>query len=316
MLSQVAYQKGFSFNTYEPAISQHRVHTKLVNHQSAFPHINELYFKNSQYLSCDTFHKNIVPVLQTVSNSYSSELASDALQWAKKTFSNADANTQLISAVIRIIRGPEIRKGPLDAMPFNLIFGQLADRLWKCDTLYLTIPVFPCKMRSPIKSRGNLPCLAEVSTLLRFHEICRAITILLNEFNLTSCRKCEFIVYCDGLLFLDTLHGRTETDAITYRKMLEKWCNVLGIYEFVTIKEYNDLYTTVENNKVDYYFSTIEKHYQIISNRLENLLNTSDISESFHQAKKTIPQKKKISLAVVDFFQFLNQCFFQDSMRR
>lgn len=123
----------------------------------------------------------------------------------------------------------------------RLVRDRIDARLKQGRTIEMVIPALPFKITSPLKTRGEMPDLAEVGFLLSLYEIALAIESVPQR-DAPPARKlsARFVVVSDGLRFASLANVPVETVA-RYRDALGEWISRLGLTEHVVVEDYREL---------------------------------------------------------------------------
>jgi len=122
-----------------------------------------------------------------------------------------------------------------------LVRDRIASQLERERMVRMAIPALPFKIKSPLKSRGDLPDLAEVSFLLSLFEIALAVETAAEQVAPDGgSLAAKFIVVSDGARFASLANVSTATIA-RYHDALEAWIARLGLGRHILVEDYREL---------------------------------------------------------------------------
>lgn len=122
-----------------------------------------------------------------------------------------------------------------------LLRNRFAAQLQGNRRIQMAIPALPFKIRSPLKSRGDLPDLAEVGFILSLFEIALAVEIAAGIVAPSRERPvARFVVVSDGSRFASLANMPVETIA-AYRRSIQGWIGRLGLERYVILDDYRGL---------------------------------------------------------------------------
>jgi len=202
----------------------------------------------------------------------------------------------LAEMITEVMFDQQFFKGYKSNVSRFLLRNQISNLIKEEKPIKMVIPALPFKSSCPLKSRGNLPELAEVNFLLALVEIAKTIDLVYKESmpKLTT-PMAMFTVICDGSRFSEILHESAEVIR-EYQNCLQDWIARLGISNFIEIVDYHmaissNLKTDLLREK-----NTIREHayleYQAI---VAPLLNHNDMLETLKKTMKLDPDPEQYS---------------------
>lgn len=123
----------------------------------------------------------------------------------------------------------------------SVIRDRIQAQLERDRTLEMALPALPFKIKSPLKTRGDLADLAEVGFILSLFEIALAVEVASGRAAPHAGKlKVRFVVVSDGARFASLANVPMETIA-RYHQSLETWISRLGLSHYVVIEDYREL---------------------------------------------------------------------------
>jgi hypothetical protein len=132
----------------------------------------------------------------------------------------------------------QFRRGPRETYSRQVLRDKVARRIATGSPLEMVIPALPYKLSCPLKTRGQLPDLAEANFILGLYEIVAAIEVLYREARPDlEGPLAIFTVICDGSRF-NSLVNEPEAVVKAYRRALGLWIERLGLKGYIELLDY------------------------------------------------------------------------------
>ena len=227
----------------EAVISAHFMHADNMN--TDFNLYTQEEFKNKKIeITQDDFLNIIVPAVQ---NSVQSVIEKRTPQIAQNTRRNHDdygiddANkVTAVEIITEALLDYWFRKGPLENSNKLFIRDKVATHLANDEKIQLVVPLLPNKVDTPLKTRGAIPCMAEIGLLSRLAEVTGVINKVLSEYMPESNSQAEFLILADGHRFQDALNvGEDKVQA--YQESIKWWIQELGYSDSIKFADYEQV---------------------------------------------------------------------------
>jgi hypothetical protein len=132
----------------------------------------------------------------------------------------------------------QFRRGPRETYSRQVLRDKVAQRIAAGSPIEMVIPALPYKISCPLKTRGQLPDLAEANFILGLYEIVAAIETLYREARPDlGGSLARFTVICDGSRF-NALVNEPEAVVEDYRRALGRWIAQLGLEGYIELLDY------------------------------------------------------------------------------
>jgi len=237
------YQSGLD-RIQEPVVSSHFMH-RFCNDFSMDNYDCDEFRTRSQYISIEAVSDILIPTLLNASRAFCREHLAEIKARARENFADYglsspdDVGTANFIAEVMFDRN--YSKESARYYSRRLLASELAPRIRAGMPIRMVIPALPFKISSPLKSRGQLPDLAEVNFLLLLYEIVLTVELLYREARPDILgRLAGFAVVSDGSRF-SALVGERESVVRNYRRQLLCWIERLGIADSIRIYDYRAL---------------------------------------------------------------------------
>jgi len=189
--------------------------------------------------------KNLIPIILSASNVFWRSRAALVLDRAKANYRKYGLRDPgeigIAQSITEVMFDRQYLRGSKESCSRQLLCNRVKERIDTGSPIEMVIPALPYKISSPLKNRGRLPDLAEVSFILRLYEIAATIELIYREArpDLPG-RLAGFTVISDGSRFN---HLVDEPDNIieNYRAHLGLWVERLGLQRYVSLLDYRSL---------------------------------------------------------------------------
>ena len=155
-------------------------------------------------------------------------------------------------------------------------------------TINLAANMLPCKLPSPLKSRGEIPDFSEISILCRLGEITGVVNALTAEAGRSDI-KAVFNIAHDGTFFMDSLFY-PEKIPTAYRQNIAWWIDTLGFSDRIASRQYTDLLDdpSVFEMKARFVQSRQEAR-EILDRSLDSIFDPKDMQTTLERAIQRDP---------------------------
>lgn len=150
-------------------------------------------------------------------------------------------NLGLAELITEVMFDRQFRRGPRQTCSRLALCGKVARQIATGSPIEMVIPALPYKLSCPLKTRGQLPDLAEVNFILGLYEIVAAIEVLYGEARPDlQGPMAKFTVISDGSRFNRLVN---EPDAVVeaYRGELARWVRRLQLDGYIELLDYQTL---------------------------------------------------------------------------
>lgn len=236
------YKSGLSKEN-EAVVSAHFMH-KINQDFSLKLYSPELFSNRALTVSLNLITTALIPSLIASSEQFVVQRASAAKIRARHNYKKYGLNTEnevgLAEIITEVMFDRQYLKGPKENCSRLILARKINELVQKRKPINLVLPALPYKSSSPLKSRGMMPDLAEVSFLLGLAELVKTIDIIYREEFITADKgMVKFIVISDGSRFNVFLNESSEI-IVAYQNKLRWWINQLNISHFVEIFDYQE----------------------------------------------------------------------------
>ena len=276
----------------EAVISAHFMHADNMN--TDFNLYTQEEFNNKKIeITQDDFLNTIVPAVQ---NSVQSVIEKRTPQIAQNTrrhhddYGIHDANkVTAVEIITEALLDYWFRKGPLENSNKLFIRDKIAKHIANDEKIQLVVPLLPNKVDTPLKTRGAIPCMAEISLLSRLAEVTGVINKVLSEYMPESNSRAEFLILADGHRFQDALNvGEEKVQA--YQDSIQWWIQALGYDESIKFTDYEQvvsLHLGAEGNAQRH--ELMADAYALYEDTMSPLLDSQDMLKSLQDAVDNDP---------------------------
>jgi hypothetical protein len=146
-----------------------------------------------------------------------------------------------VHCITEVMFDRQYQRGPRETCSRTLLCTKVAEHFRAGRPIEMVIPALPFKFSSPLRTRGQLPDLAEVNFLLELYEIAATIERIYRAGrpDLPG-RLAGFTVVSDGSRF-NRIVRQPDSDVDLYRASLELWVRRLGLESYITLVDYRSL---------------------------------------------------------------------------
>jgi hypothetical protein len=239
----VVYRPGLD-RLQEAVISSHFMHELCCDHRLTL-YDDELFSAKAVTIATSTLTEQLIPVLLRASEAFARNraLAAKRRAVANRTRYGVDdpRNVGLAEFITEVMFDRQFRRSPRETCSRQVLRGKVAQRIADGAPIEMVIPALPYKFSCPLKTRGQLPDLAEANFLLGLYEIAAAIEALYREarHDLTG-SMARFTVISDGSRF-NRLVNEPDSIVETYRQNLTRWISWLHLDAYVELLDYHAL---------------------------------------------------------------------------
>jgi hypothetical protein len=242
-ISKFDYKVGLS-KLNEAVISSHFMDA-IARDPALQPYDEDGLDRRALTITRSAIDHRLIPTLIEAARAFAGERASVAIDRARRHFQAygvADASgigEAEVLAEVMFDRQFSRRSGATCSR--RAVRDRIRDRLATDRSLELVIPALPFKIMSPLKTRGEMPDLAEVGFFLSLCEIALALEAVPARIDPPAKKvSARFVVVSDGLRFASLVNVPVETIA-RYRRALEAWISRLGLADHIVVEDYRAL---------------------------------------------------------------------------
>jgi hypothetical protein len=237
------YQAGLN-RIEEAVISSHFMHELCRDSRLALYNEDE-FSARAMTISERTLSDRLLPSLVSASEAFARSRASAAKRRAVKHCASygLDDPRKVGPAefITEVMFDRQFRRGPRETCSRQAIRDKVAVRIATGFPIAMVIPALPYKISCPLKTRGQLPDLAEANFLLGLYEIVTAVGTLYREIRPDLERPlATFTVISDGSRF-NTLVNEPEAVVEDYRRALADWIGRLGLHRYIELLDYRTI---------------------------------------------------------------------------
>jgi pyoverdine/dityrosine biosynthesis protein len=241
--SGLAYRTGLD-RFQEAVISSHFMHVLSKDSRLAL-YDDEQFAARSVTLPPGALSGRLLPAMLGASEAYARERASAAKRravgnWERYGLSDP-CRVGPAEFITEVMFDRHFRSGPRETCSRWDLCRQVARRIAADAPIEMMIPALPYKFSCPLKTRGQLPDLAEVNFLLVLYEIVAAIEALYREARPNQPQPlARFTVISDGSRF-NQLTNEPEVVLEAYQRDLARWIEKLGLDRHIELLDYRRL---------------------------------------------------------------------------
>jgi hypothetical protein len=143
--------------------------------------------------------------------------------------------------ITEVIFDRQFRRGPRETCSRQAVRCKVAERIAAGAPIDMVIPALPYKFSCPLKTRGQLPDLAEANFMLGLYEIAAGVEVLYREaYPGRTTPMARFMVVSDGSRFNRLVN---EPDAVidAYQQDLTQWIARLHLTGYIEVIDYHVL---------------------------------------------------------------------------
>lgn len=237
------YQVGLD-RIHEQVISSHFMH-QLCKDSRLDLYDEETFAGRALTIETGAVYEWLLPSLSNAATTFSRERAAAAKQRARENYRIYGAKSAAALGyeeyLTEVMFDPHYRRGRRETCARPIIRDGIREQMRNGLPIDMVIPALPFKFSSPLKTRGQLPDLADVSFILGLYEIVRTVELLYREArpDLPGVLA-RFTVVSDGSRF-NRLVGEPDETVSRYQIHLRRWVNRLGLQDHVEILDYREL---------------------------------------------------------------------------
>lgn len=231
---------------HEAVISSHFMH-KLANNPDLLPYSDEDFSARSVTIESSAVTTTLIPGLLTAASAFCADRAAAASPRARANYRQyglgGPRDIGVAESITEIMFDPHYQREPKNSCSRQLLCSKVRDRIEAGAPIEMAIPALPFKFSSPLKTRGQLPDLADLNFILELYEIAASIELVYQEArpDLRGRALVRFTVISDGSRFNDIVN---ESDSIVarYRSQLALWIERLQLDSYINILDYRSLF--------------------------------------------------------------------------
>jgi hypothetical protein len=205
----------------------------------------EQFRRRSVHVPAEVIIDRLLPAILRAARQFARDRASASRQRARRhveSFGLGDGK-QLGPAefITEVLFDPQFRAGSRETCSREDLSRRISRCVARGRPIEMVIPALPYKFSCPLKTRGQLPDLAELNFLIGLYEIVQAIEILYREAQPTlRLPLARFTVVSDGSRFNDLVN---EPHAVVtgYQERLTHWIHLLHLEEHIELVDYRSL---------------------------------------------------------------------------
>jgi len=185
---------------------------------------------------------NLLPTVLRAANTFARERASSAKRRAATycaSYGLTDpAKLGPAELITEVMFDPQFRRGPRETCSRRDVSSKVARRIAMGAPIKMVIPALPYKFSCPLKTRGQLPDLAEVNFIIGLYEIVAAIEALYREArpNLQP-PLATFTIVSDGSRF-NRLTNEPDAVIRAYQEGVARWIKLLQLGDYIELLDY------------------------------------------------------------------------------
>jgi hypothetical protein len=240
---RLVYQPGLD-TLQEAVISSHFMH-RVCSDASLEPYDDEQFRAKCLTIGPDLVDGTLLPALLRASGAFAVERAAAARERVRENFRlyglDDPRRAGPAELITEVMFDRNFRRGSRESRAREVLREKVRERMAAGAPIAMAIPALPFKISSPLKSRGPLPDLAEVSFILALYEMAATIEHLYREAR-PELRGplAKFTVVSDGSRF-ERLVEEPDGRSRAYRAELARWIGRLGLAEHVELVDYSAL---------------------------------------------------------------------------
>lgn len=225
----------------EAVISSHFMH-KLGGNAKLELYDEEQFTTQSLKIDARTVYDRLIPAVMNACNAFSRERALAAKRRARENCRkyglHDPGDVGLAQFITEVMFDRQYLRGPRECCSRELICNRVKHEIEKGSSIEMVIPALPFKISSPLKTRGQLPDLAEVNFILELYEVASTVELLYKEVRPDLLRRlARFTVISDGSRF-SNLVGEGNNVVEHYRSRVGRLITRFGLSEYITLIDY------------------------------------------------------------------------------
>jgi hypothetical protein len=230
----------------EAVISSHFMY-KLANDRELNLYDDEKFAAMSIRIESQAIIGTLIPAMLRASDTFCADRAATALPRARANYRRygleSPRDIGVVESVTEVMFDPQYLRGPKDSCSRRLLCRRVRERIESGTPIEMVIPALPFKFSSPLKTRGQLPDLAEINFILELYEVAASMELLYREArpDLRERRLVGFTVVSDGSRFSEIVN---EPDSVVdrYRINLNLWIERLQLGNYISVLDYRSLF--------------------------------------------------------------------------
>jgi hypothetical protein len=226
----------------EAVISSHFMH-KLGENAKLELYDEEQFTTQSLKIDARTLYDRLIPAILSACKAFSRKRALVAKKRATENYRkyglHDPCDVSLAHFITEVMFDRQYLRGPRECCSRELICSKVKHQIEKGASIEMVIPALPFKISCPLKTRGQLPDLAEVNFMLELYEVALTVELLYKEARPDLLgRLARFTVISDGSRF-NNLVGVPIDVVEQYRCRLVRLITRFGLNEYVTLIDYS-----------------------------------------------------------------------------
>lgn len=277
----------------ESVISAHFMHD--INLHSNFTlYSSQEFSKSAISIDSHSIFDHIIAPLLAASDKFIAERVAAVEKRAQKNFKgyglSSPENIGISEMITEVMFDRQFLKGPKSNCSRVILLEQIRTLIQNKKPILMVILALPYKATSPLKCRGPAPDLAEVNFLLSIAEIAKIIDRLYRtKDDVAENAMAAFTVICDGSRFNTFLNEDIEIIE-DYQHQLQGWIEKLGISDYVTIQDYQNVISNYLPKDLQLEKNTIRKNVcELYNNIMSPVLNPYQMTETMNKAIELDP---------------------------
>lgn len=228
----------------EPVISSHFMHELCTDMRLDL--YDEVDFSN-RFISIPSRMVSdcLLPAMLNAARAFASQRASVARLRAMQHRNAYDIKgSDMVDAaeiITEIMFDRQFRSGPRETCSRQLLCRKVRERINAAAPIVMAIPAMPYKFSCPLKTRGQLPDLAEVNFILGLYEMVAAVETIYSEIRPDlPLPLSRFTIISDGSRF-NNLTSEPVAVLDEYKQATLEWISRLQLNSYIELLDYRDL---------------------------------------------------------------------------
>ena len=228
----------------EAVISSHFMQ-KLAENTELELYDEDQFAAKSLEIDAATVYDRLIPALVSACNAFCRDRAISAKHRARENYRKYGLEDPrevgLAQFITEVMFDRHYLREPNKSCPREKLCTKVQERIEAGSAIEMVIPALPYKFSSPLKTRGQLPDLADVNFMLGLYEIAATMELIYREARPElRGRLAGFTVVSDGSRF-NKLVGEPDNVITEYRGHINFWIERLGLRQYITLVDYCDL---------------------------------------------------------------------------
>ena len=220
---------------------------KLANNRELNLYNDEQFSARSLKIESEAVITTLIPGLLKASDSFCADRAAAAMPRARANYLRYGLENPrdigVAESITEVMFDPHYLRGPKYSCSRRLLCSRVRERIETGAPIEMAIPALPFKFSSPLKTRGQLPDLAEINFILELYEIAASMELIYREArpDLRERRLVRFTIVSDGSRFSEIVN---EPDSVVerFRISLNLWIERLQLENYISIQDYRRLF--------------------------------------------------------------------------